>query len=192
MLSYTETWNVISSKKSKIWECPRGQQVTAHCFLSNRKEKLFKFSISWTDVFATKTNGYTSVDQFLVVLRSIDSLTPSEHHWMLKIFLHRNSFEKKNIPKSSTISTLCSTRLLKSLVFWNDRNHLSTPWMHLLSGLGRLPLWGGTWTCNQRGSTVQLNSMVAREEIQHRVKTNQKIWGKNTCESFQWDQSLGS
>lgn len=53
MLSYTETWNVISSKKSKIWECPRGQQVTAHCFLSNRKEKLFKFSISWTDVFAT-------------------------------------------------------------------------------------------------------------------------------------------
>lgn len=55
-----------------------------------------------------------------------------------------------------------STRLLKSLVFWNNRKHLSTPWMHLLSGLGRLPLWGGTWTCNQRGST-ELHGCTGRD-----------------------------
>ena len=113
MLSYTETWNVISSQKLKIWECPTGEQVTAHCLLSNRKEKLFKFSISWTDVFATSkqmaTHQWINFWSFWGQL----ILTPSDHHWMLKIFLHPNGFEKKHAKILNYINSLLDYWSLK-------------------------------------------------------------------------------
>ena len=101
------------AKNLKIWECPTGEQVTAHCLLSNRKEKLFKFSISWTDVFATSkqmaTHQWINFWSFWGQL----ILTPSDHHWMLKIFLHPNGFEKKHAKILNYINSLLDYWSLK-------------------------------------------------------------------------------
>ncbi len=193
-------WNVMSSKKSKIWKCPREQQVTAHCFLSNRKEKLFKFSISlsisWTDV--VPTSKHMATHQWI----SCWSFWGQLIHWHQVILTEcwRSSYIEMILK-----FYVCSKNHSKIL---NYINSLLDYWsVGIIRTIFQPPEC--TFSVDLEGChfgevhgpairEVQLNSMDARE-YNAKVKTNQtrcegKRQGKSLfiCLIIQVDQSLGS